>query len=531
MSAHVRLAARWLTAFGLAAAAGIVDGGAQEIAAEADLVRRAEALLLGTAGRYDRDGADRLLEQAAEAGDPRATFRLAVLSHFGTDGRPRDRAAAAAAAGDTIDRVAASAAAGDSYAVYLLAMGRLGGLGVARDALAARAGFSTAAAAGDLWALHNIGWMDSVGRGRDQPDALAAIESFRAAAERGNAASQVALARLLFDRRSEGDCAAAVAWLERAASIGYPFAENELGARLLERGTGCVEPDPGRARALLGRAAAFGLAPARYLLACSLLTGAGGEPEPARAIEQLEAAAADRHAGAIELLAWLHAVGDVVPQSPEASARWRSLAAGLGYGRFGSLPGVRNPWDPPSRAYFEASIFALERSARAGSSPAAALLAGLYFDGLGVEPDPETGLEWARRARSDAEAAGVLGRALLEGRGAARDLQAGARELRRCAEMGSARCQHELAELLFEGRGVEPDPEAALRWSEAAAAQGSFVAIRRLARTHDEGLHGVPRDEASALRWMLLRAAVGDLEARGWLLYRGYDPDRALEPE
>jgi TPR repeat protein len=57
------------------------------------------------------------------------------------------------------------------------------------------------------------------------------------------------------------------------------------------------------------------------------------------------------------------------------------------------------------------------------------------------------------------------------------------------------------------------------------------VAIRRLARTHDEGLHGVPRDEASALRWMLLRAAVGDLEARGWLLYRGYDPDRALEPE
>ena len=115
--------------------------------------------------------------------------------------------------------------------------------------------------AGDQDAAFNLGQAYRLGKGV-AADSGAAKRWFEKAARGGHLDAQVSLGLLLFDN---GDRAAALVWLQRAAARGEPRALLVTGTALFN-GDG-VKRDPVLGYAYVSRAAAQGLAPAKATLA------------------------------------------------------------------------------------------------------------------------------------------------------------------------------------------------------------------------------------------------------------------------
>ncbi len=139
----------------------------------------------GTGVARDEPQARKLLERAAEAGNPRGVSNLAALS--GGGGAPSDPVSARA--------LLAKGAKTNAEAQYQLGMMLSEGLGGARDDVAARALFERAAAQNHAGALERMGAFAQAGRG-GAADKSAAKSYYEKAAALGDDDAKAALKRL-----------------------------------------------------------------------------------------------------------------------------------------------------------------------------------------------------------------------------------------------------------------------------------------------------------------------------------------------
>ena len=94
-------------------------------------------------------------------------------------------------------------------------------------------------------------------------------------------------------------------------------------------------------------------------------------------------------------------------------------------------------------------------------------MAQIVANGVGGRsPDDKAARNWLLlAARQNYDTAQLdLGTWLIEGRGGARDLEAGFGWMKRAAETGNVAAQNRLAKLYMGGVGVEPDPILAAAW-------------------------------------------------------------------
>ncbi|MFP5502162.1 MAG: tetratricopeptide repeat protein [Candidatus Sericytochromatia bacterium] len=150
-------------------------------------------------------------------------------------------------------------------------------------------------------------------------------------------------------------------------------------------------------------------------------------------------------------------------------------------------------------------------------------------------------------APADARAMVDIGHRLIEGRGLAREPEAGRAWLERAASAGDGLAALALGQRLCEGLGLPPDPEAGVRWIargaamrfppamaahgdrllaagdpagaawlEDAAGAGYAPAMTRLGLRLRDG-EGIARDEAAGTRWLERAAEKGHGKAHGVL--------------
>lgn len=183
--------------------------------------------------------------------------------------------------------------------------------------------------------------------------------------------------------------------------------------------------------------------------------------------------------------------------------------------------------EPEARAGAQA---ALERHARAGDVQAARILAALYIEGHGLEPDMTRGLDWLDQAIEGGDIIAMIYKAELAEWGLGMPLdRALARDLyRQAAKDGSAEAAYRLGRALAAG-GLASEAEP---WLRLAAEGGLAVAQVDLgALLYDSG----GRDQEAA-DWFHRAARGGDANGRYSLAVcvlqgRGQVADRELAVE
>jgi len=167
------------------------------------------------------------------------------------------------------------------------------------------------------------------------------------------------------------------------------------------------------------------------------------------------------------------------------------------------------------RAAPEAAYGAVRQAAQAGQVAAQLALAQMFMEGKGVARDPQAGLMWYSVAASNgsATAMNMAGRCHELGEGTAADPSLAAAWYRRAADAGLDWGMYNLANLLATGRGVGKDVARALALYTQAAQLGHAKSMNLLARHLEEGLE-TPRDPQAALAWYRRSAESGDFRGQ-----------------
>jgi uncharacterized protein len=153
-----------------------------------------------------------------------------------------------------------------------------------------------------------------------------AVAAWRKAADKGSTSAMVELGVLLGTGSGGAkDQAEARRLFERAAEAGNPRGVSNLAAL-----SGDAPSDPGKARALLTKAAEANSAEAQYQLGVMNADGVGGPKDDAAARAWFEKAAAQNHAGALERMGAFTESGRGGPQDSAAAKAYYEKAAALG---------------------------------------------------------------------------------------------------------------------------------------------------------------------------------------------------------
>lgn len=81
------------------------------------------------------------------------------------------------------------------------------------------------------------------------------------------------------------------------------------------------------------------------------------------------------------------------------------------------------------------------------------------------------------------------------------------------AAQGDAQAQLQLGQALLNGKGAKKNVAAAVSWLALAAVNGEVAAATTLADVYDQG-QGVKKDQAQAARWLLLAGKMGDEDSK-----------------
>ncbi|MFZ0457096.1 MAG: tetratricopeptide repeat protein [Rhodoplanes sp.] len=198
-----------------------------------------------------------------------------------------------------------------------------GAADIAPSDIATAIKFCKVAAAKSRRALYQLG--RAYAANRQWPEAVSA---YRKAADRGSTSAMVELG-VMYGTGSgvPKDEAQARKLFERAAEGGNPRGVTNLAA--LSDG-GNTPSDPGKARAMLAKAAEKNSAEAQYQLGLMIAEGVGGEKDDVAARALFEKAAAQDHPGALERMGAFAQSGRGGPQDTSAARAYYEKAAALG---------------------------------------------------------------------------------------------------------------------------------------------------------------------------------------------------------
>jgi TPR repeat protein len=152
--------------------------------------------------------------------------------------------------------------------------------------------------------------------------------------------------------------------------------------------------------------------------------------------------------------------------------------------------------------------------AEQGDAKAQYKLAGLYYQGKGVQQDYAEAVTWYRKAADQGNAKAQYSLAFVydEGKGVPQDHIAALGWCRKAADQGYAKAQYALGYTYYEGKEVPQDYTTAVGWYRKAADQDYAEAQSDLGYMYAEG-KGVLQDDTEAVWWY--RKAADQGYARG----------------
>jgi TPR repeat protein len=429
--------------------------------------------------------------------------------------------------------------AGDPRAMYRLGTMYEEGRGLPADIDEAAKLYRSAAEGGNYDAMYRLGQMFEAGRGVNR-NLETARNYLSKAAKAGVVEAMTALATFY---RAEGNAAEALTWLKAAAGAGDIPATTALGHAYRD-GTG-VAADLQKAIGYYREASDAGDIDARLALAELYETGNGVARDTQTAIALYQELA---EAGSAEALARLGAL-DAASGNWESAIAWYEKAAAAG-SIDATLTLARAHQDgngvQPDMAK---AIGYYTQAAEAGSAQAMMALADAYGDGNGVAKDSVAAEQWRSRAVSSddpaaavirgdtayaaedysralteyltaadagvAHAMGVVGSFYMYGIGMeSPDIQKAIEYLTRGAALGDADSMISLAALYGNGNGVAADPVRAFELVSAAAEAGSAGGYYAVGVAHEFGIGtGGDADLATALEAFRKSADLGHAEA------------------
>ena len=132
----------------------------------------------------------------------------------------------------------------------------------------------------------------------------------------------------------------------------------------------------------------------------------------------------------------------------------------------------------------------------------------------GVPADPETGLEWLRKAVDGGEqnATYTIAHMYKNGNGVPQDLEVYFNSVLDLAHVGLVRAQNEVGYAYAAGIGTSADVNEAFYWFDRAATAEHPIAMRNLGIAYENG-QGTTKDSDKARTWYEKAAAAGDAEA------------------
>lgn len=229
------------------------------------------------------------------------------------------------------------------------------------------------------------------------------LQTARAAAATGNAEAFYFLAKLY--AKGDGvpqDYVQAAEYLKRAASLGLPFAQNDLGA-YYAKGLG-VRQDFAEAVSWYEKAARKGDSLAQYSLGRALWLGRGVATNVPAALKWLKKAAAQQQADALHLLGEMFlAGGPDLPRDSQRAFYWFSRAADAGQaGAFYSMGKLFETGDGlPADDSLAAHCY--EQAAERRDAQAQLRLSELAMSAQNRRSDPIEACKWLTLAARNGE--------------------------------------------------------------------------------------------------------------------------------
>jgi TPR repeat protein len=230
-----------------------------------------------------------------------------------------------------------------------------------------------------------------------QQDFTVARRWFEKAAAAGNTYAMNNLGALYGNGQSVSqDYGEARRWYEKAAAAGNAVAMNNLGG-LYADGQG-VSQDYGEARDWYKKAAAAGNALAMSGLGLLYANGQGVSQDYSEARRWFEKAAAADDSAGMTNLGWLYENGKGAPQDYGEARRWYEKAAAAGSGTAMANLGIlcENGNGAP-QDYAKARSW-YEKAVAAGNAKAMTYLGDLYRDGHGVAKSIDDARKWYQKA-------------------------------------------------------------------------------------------------------------------------------------
>lgn len=340
-----------------------------------------------------------------------------------------------------------------------------------------------------------------------QPHAKEALDRLQADAAAGDAEAQFQLG--VRYRDGDGvpqDRGYAVGWWRQAAEQGHLLADVEV-AKLYSCGQCAHWPVSwSRTSEYYRQKAEAGDAEFMRLVAACYRNGRGIEYSPEKALYWYTKSYEATGHGA-------YSVGEMyyghhgLPRDDAKALYWVEKGAQEGY--YYSqvdlakmyLAGRGTTSNPKAAAYW-AHRAAEGAGAVIGDGLAQALLARMYYEGLGVEKDTANSVALCRKSMElgNGEAAELLDRILGYTTETKHQPAQTFEGLLKAAEAGEISAQYQIGRWFFMGQGTRRDGKRGIYWTQKAAQGGNALAAAQMAEISAAGIH-VPRDFAQADAW------------------------------
>jgi len=149
--------------------------------------------------------------------------------------------------------------------------------------------------------------------------------------------------------------------------------------------------------------------------------------------------------------------------------------------------------------------------------PSQFIVGGMYYQGLGTDPNRKEALRWLLKAAEQGvwspESLRILGTMYLQGTGVPQNFQQARNYLERAAELGDLTAKKNLAYMYFNGLTGKKDYKQALKLYKEAALMGDSSSQYNVGLMYARGL-GTAIDRVKAYAWFSLAASQGNLAAR-----------------
>ncbi len=381
-----------------------------------------------------------------------------------------------------------------------------------------------AAEAGNLLAIHSLGFMYTEGMGVEK-DGEKGMELIKKAAEAGLQRSQEALAAAYIEggHGVPQDTSKAIIWMEKAAAQGG----DDIIVAVVNFFTYTAE-NPARALYWLEEGAKQGIATCQSELGYRLMEGIGTEIDKEKGLIWTQKAADQEFPEAIGNLS-VYYLDPPSGKGPDYAQvfKWAQKGALLNDATACNSYGLclLEGWETEQDA--EKGIAYLKKAAEQDDPNALRNLATVYRTGkYGVAQNMEKAIAYSIEAAELGMADSMLdlGLIYMDGIGGVTvDAQKGYYWTKKAAEAGNLQGMSNLSFLLREGAGCEVDVNEAFQWAQRAAEQQYPMGIFNLAVHYLYGI-GCEKDEQKAHEYLQKAAELGEEDAVRALLDLNNEP-------